>query len=266
MRLLSTVITGAKPVPRRILLYGTPGVGKSTFATNAPSAIVVQTEDGLDDIDCRRFPKVTTYAQVLEQLGALYHEDHAFRTVIIDSVDWLERLIWAEVCRLRQVATIEDIAYGKGYTFALPLWRDVLDGLSALRTERGMGVILISHARIERFENPETESYDRYVPRLHKTASALVTEWCDEVLFATYKVFTKSTDEGFNRTRAQGIGSGERVLRTVERPAHLAKNRLNLPDELPLTWSDFARHLTASNAIAAVSVQPIPAVPSTTTP
>ena len=39
-------------------------------------------------------------------------------------------------------------------------------------------------------------------------------------------------DEGFNRTRVQGIGSGERVLKTTERPAHLAKNRLNLPDEL----------------------------------
>jgi len=99
------------------------------------------------------------------------------------------------------------------------------------------------------------------VPRLHKTASALVTEWCDEVLFATYKVFTKSTDEGFNRTRAQGIGSGERVLRTVERPAHLAKNRLNLPDELPLIWADFARHITASNAIASVSASAPTATP-----
>jgi len=112
---------------------------------------------------------------------------------------------------------------------------------------------LVEYVEHKRFENPETESYDRYVPRLHKTASALVTEWCDEVLFATYKVFTKSTDEGFNRTRAQGIGSGERVLRTVERPAHLAKNRLGLPDELPLIWADFARHLTASHAVASAT-------------
>ncbi len=178
---------------------------------------------------------------------------------VSDSLDWLERLIWAKVCATRQVATIEDIGYSKGYTFALTHWRDVLDGLAALREHRGMTVILIAHARIERFENPETEAYDRYVPRLHKTATALVSEWCDEVLFATYRVFTKATDEGFNQKRVKGLGSGERVLRATERPSHLAKNRLNLPDELPLAWSEFAKHLTASNAIAAASTT----VPST---
>ena len=108
-----------------------------------------------------------------------------------------------------------------------------------------MTVILIAHAKIERFENPETESYDRYVPRLHKYARAVVQEWCDEVLFATYKVYTKVTDEGFNRKKAKGMGSGERVIRTTERPAHLAKNRLNLPDELPLDWPAYAQYIPA---------------------
>ena len=44
---------------------------------------------------------------------------------------------------------------------------------------------------------------------------------------------------------AQGIGSGERILRTTERPSHLAKNRLALPDELPLSWPEFAKHIPA---------------------
>ena len=116
-----------------------------------------------------------------------------------------------------------------------------LEGLSALRADRGMTAILIAHARIERFENPETESYDRYVPRLHRLASQVLQEWCDEVMFATFKVYTKQTDEGFDRKRNQGIGTGERVLRTVERPSHLAKNRLGLPEEMPLDWNVYAR-------------------------
>jgi hypothetical protein len=253
MSALASILTGTKPGPRRMLVYGTAGIGKSTFATCAPSPIVIQTEDGLNEIDCHKFPVATTLAEVMASIGALYNEDHPYRTVVIDSMDWLERLIWAKVCADRQAATIEDIGYGKGYTFALQHWRDVLDGLTALRERRGMTVVLIAHARIERFENPETEAYDRYVPRLHKTASALVSEWCDEVLFATYRVFTKATDEGFNQKRVQGLGSGERVLRATERPSHLAKNRLNLPDELPLAWSEFAKHLTASNAVTAAS-------------
>jgi hypothetical protein len=247
---LTSIITGAKPGPRRMLVYGTAGIGKSTFATCAPSPIVVQTEDGLGEIDCHKFPVAQSFDEVMASLAALYGEDHPYRTVVIDSLDWLERLIWAKVCATRQVATIEDIGYAKGYTFALSHWRDVLDGLAFLRERRGMTVVLIAHAKIERFENPETDPYDRYVPRLHKTAAAMVTEWCDEVIFATYKVFTKATDEGFDKKRIQGLGSGERVLRTTERPSHLAKNRLNLPDELPLAWSEFAKHLTASNAVA----------------
>ena len=161
--------------------------------------------------------------------------------MVVDSLDWLEKLIWAEVCRRREVESIEDIGYAKGYVFALTQWRDVLGGLDALRNQRGMAVILIAHARIEKFENPETDSYDRYVPRLHKLASAVVQEWCDEVLFATYKVFTKTTDEGFDRKRRQGISTGERVIRTTERPAHVAKNRLNLPHELLLDFNAYAQ-------------------------
>jgi hypothetical protein len=76
----------------------------------------------------------------------------------------------------------------------------------------------------------------------------MVAEWSDEVLFATYKVFTKATEEGFNQKRVQGLGTGERVLRTTERPSHLAKNRLNLPDELPLAWSAFAQHLPVATS------------------
>ena len=82
------------------------------------------------------------------------------------------------------------------------------------------------------------------MPRLHRLASQVIQEWCDEVLFATFKVFTKQTDEGFDRKRTQGIGTGERILRTVERPAHVAKNRLSLPEELPLDWNAYAQHMT----------------------
>jgi hypothetical protein len=226
-----------------MLVYGTAGIGKSTFATNAPAPIVLQTEDGLGAIDCHKFPVATSLEQVLEAISALYTESHDYQTVVIDSLDWLERLVWESVCELRQVSNIEDIGYGKGYLFALAHWRDILDGLSALRDRKGMTVILIAHAKIERFENPETDPYDRYMPRLHKAAAAMISEWCDEVLFATYRVHTKTVEEGFNKKRAQGIGDGERVLRCTERPSHLAKNRLTLPDEMPLAWSSFAEAL-----------------------
>jgi hypothetical protein len=225
------------------MLYGVHGIGKSSWAAQAPKPIFIQTEDGLGGIECSRFPLTESYAQVIETISALYSEQHEYQTVVVDSLDWLERIIWAEVCRRKNVESIEDIGYGKGYIFAVTFWRQVLEGLSALRSTRGMMVILIAHSQVERFENPETDSYDRYVPRLHKHANALVQEWCDEVLFATYKVFTKQADEGFGRVKVKGLGTGERIVRTAERPAHVAKNRLNLPDELPLEYAAYARYL-----------------------
>jgi hypothetical protein len=243
MTLIAQVTRGRTAAPRRTLIYGVHGIGKSSFASCADRPVVVQTEDGLANIDVARFPLATRYGDVLAALGALYSEGHDFGTVVIDSLDWLERLIHADVCAKRGVESMEDVGYGKAFTFALTQWREVLAGLDALRNERGMTVVMTAHAAIEKFANPETETYDRYAPRLQKQASALVQEWCDEVLFACWKVVTRTTTEGFDRKRVQGIGTGERVLRTTERPAHVAKSRLPLPDEIPLSWADFARHL-----------------------
>jgi len=241
--MLSKIISGKQPAPRRVMLYGTHGVGKSTWGSMAPSPVFIQTEDGLGEIDCHRFPLAESFEQVIVTLSELYSEEHSYRTIIVDSLDWLERLIWAEVCAKRTVESIEDIGYAKGYIFALTQWRQFIDGLTALRNDKGMMVVLLAHSKIERFENPETESYDRYAPRLHKHASAVIQEWCDEVLFAGYKVLTKTTDEGFNKKKSRGIGTGERIIRTTERPSHVAKNRLNLPDELPLEWSAYAQYM-----------------------
>jgi hypothetical protein len=246
-KLIEQITRGKNPAPRRTHITGVAGVGKSTCAAQAPEAIFIPTEDGLRDIDCSSFPVATSYADVLKALSELYKEEHDYRTVAIDSLDQLERLIHAEVCKKHGVQSIELIGYAKGYTFALSWWTDILQGLSALRKDRGMAVILISHSRIERFENPEGDAYDRYVPRLHKLAANLVNEWCDEVLFACHKVLTRSSEAGFNRKRAVGIGTGERILRTTERPFCVAKNRLGMPPEIPLSWNAYAKYIAPNN-------------------
>jgi len=256
MKLLEQIERGRTQRPRRVMLYGTHGIGKSTFGSMAENPVFIATEDGLGEIECDKFPLATTYGDVLAALSELYTEEHEYDTVVIDSLDWLERLIFAEVCAKRGVESIEDIGYAKGYTFALTQWREVLEGLDALRNDQCMQVILIAHARIEKFDNPETDSYDRYVPRLNKHASALIQEWCDEVLFATYRVHTKHTDEGFNRKRTQGIGTGERIIRTTERPAHMAKNRLNLPDEIPLDYRVYAALARGEDPLASAAADP----------
>jgi len=252
MGMMETIQRGKQPMPPRLMIYGTEGIGKSTLAANAPKPVFVQTEDGLGEIDCDKFPLPASVEDVLAALGELQSAEHPYQTVVVDSLDWLERLIWDEVCKEFHVSCIEkaDGGYQRGYVHALTHWRKVVDALNLLRIEKNMAVILIAHAKVEKFEDPETTTYDRYSPRLHKHACALLTEWCDAVLFATRKIITKSEDAGFGRERtiALGVGAegGERILRCVGSPACVAKNRYSLPPELPLSWPPLMAGLTHS--------------------
>jgi hypothetical protein len=250
MSLLARVQRGKTPKPPRILVYGTEGIGKSTFGAQAPKPIFVPTEDGLNEIACDKFPLAATYEDVIAALAELRTQPHDYETVVLDSLDWLERLIWDQICAQYGVRSIEKVdgGYARGYTHALSFWRETIDHLNALRHDRGMVVLLIAHSKVERFEDPESSPYDRYSPRLHKHAAALVCEWCDAVLFATRKFRTQSEDAGFGRKRtiAQAIGKdgGERILRCVGGPSCVAKNRYGIIDELPLSWAAFINALT----------------------
>ena len=254
MGLMDRIQSGRKPMAPRLMVYGTEGIGKSTLAANAPKPIFVQTEDGLGEIACDKFPLAGTVEDVLDALGELAAADHEYQTVVIDSLDWLERLIWDAVCREYGATSIEkaDGGYQRGYVHSLTHWRKVIDALGDLRANRGMVAILIAHAKVEKFEDPESSSYDRYAPRLHKHACALLTEWSDAVLFATRKFRTETEDKGFGRERtiATGVGvdGGERVLRCVGSPACVAKNRYGLPAELPLSWPALVDALTSNHS------------------
>ncbi|MBS0210416.1 MAG: ATP-binding protein [Planctomycetes bacterium] len=252
---LPHVLSGRVASPPRLLVYGTEGIGKSTLAARAPQPVFIQTEDGLGEIDCHRFPLSQSFADVQGSLTDLCNEPHDYQTVVIDSLDWLERLIWDAICQDYGAKSIEKVdgGYGKGYVYALTPWRQLIDQLSVLHRQRSMAVILIAHAKVEKFDDPESSPYDRYSPRLHKHAAALLTEWCDAVLFASRRLRTQTEDAGFGRKRtiAHAIGKdgGERILRTVGGPSCVAKNRYNLDGELPLDWNALLAGITSSAAM-----------------
>jgi hypothetical protein len=231
--------------PPRLLIHGVHGVGKTTFAAGAPDPVFVLTEDGLGTLEVPHFPLARTFEEVMQALAALYTEEHTFRTLVVDSVDWLEPLVHARVCKDQGWSSIEDAGYGKGYVHALDLWRQYIEGLNALRDERGMAIVQIAHTDIKRFDSPESEPYDRYVIKLHTKASALLQEHSDVVLFANYRISTIKSDVGFNKKVTRALGSGERLLHTAERPAFLAKNRYGLPDTLEMSWSALAGAMPA---------------------
>lgn len=249
---LQSIRRGPAISPPRVVIYGPHGVGKTTFLSEAPSPILLPTEDGIAKLDIASFPIARKYSEVREAIATLQNESHEFQTLGIDSLDWLEPIVWKETCERNGWDDIEKPGYGKGYLAAADVWRELFDSLVQLRDTKGMQVVLTAHTEIKRFDDPGSEPYDRYQIKLQPRASAIVQEWADAVLFCNYKVYTQKTDVGFKKVITRGVGLGERVLYTEERPSHYAKNRYDLPAEIAMpkgqSYANFAQHAFSTAA------------------
>ncbi len=229
----------------RLLIYGDHKIGKSTFASEMPSPIFIQTEDGLSDIDAEAFPLCQSLNDVHAQLDYLIDEDHEYKSLVIDSVDWTEKLIWAHICKENGWEQIGDGAYGAGYKLSKNEWSKILGKLQYLNTDKRMLVCLISHAKITKFEDPERENYDRWDLDLYDKSAKLVCQWVDIIGFAAQQVLTSKKKGDFNADVVKAKSTGERMLYLSKNAAYEAGNRFSLPDEMPLSWDSLADALKA---------------------
>ncbi len=233
---LGAIVTGRIAAPMRVLLYGVEGVGKSSFAAGAPSPVFLAAEDGTNELDVARLPLAREWEDVIDAMHLLHVEKHPYKTLVIDTLDWIEPMIWKFICKRDEQADIETYGFGKGYTKALQEWHYLLQRLDRLRGI-GMNVVLLAHSWIKPFKNPQGEDYDRYELKLNKQAAGVCKEWPDCVLFANHDVRAKR-DEKTKRVR--GEASGARFIYTERTAAYDAKNRYGLPKLLPLSWDEFA--------------------------
>ncbi|MBP0440659.1 ATP-binding protein [Tianweitania sediminis] len=233
--------------PPRLLFYGPPGIGKTTLAAEFPDAVFLQIEDGTPgDAEIVSFGKLDTFGEVMDALQSLYQEDHTFRYVVIDSITELQRLIFAETCRRgdekgNAKANIEDFGYGKGYVYAMRVAQEFVEGLNLLRNDKGLGIILIAHSTVSRFDDPETVSYDRYEIALRSSDKAnsdmrgMFEREMDAILLLKQPVVVKTEEQGFNKERARATGGGLVMIHSIGKPAYTAKNRYGIPGEMRYT-------------------------------
>jgi len=223
--------------PPRILLYGPEKAGKTTLATEFPKPVFLQTEEGTGNLELDTFGKLTTFADVMDAMSSLYEGEHDFQTVVVDSISALQPLIWAETGERgddkgNKKKRIEDFGYGKGYIYALAVWQEFLDGLNALRRDRGMTILMIAHSKVDRFDDPETVSYSRYEIDLHEKARDFLKREVDVVMLLKPDVSIKSEEQGFNKSRAIAAGGRSVWMHTSSRPAYAAGNRYSLPEKI----------------------------------
>lgn len=251
--------TGRIQKPPRLMIYGPHKIGKSTFGASAPSPVFIQIEDGLDGltdpttgrpIEVPHFPQAQALGDVWSAMNALLTQEHDFKTLSVDSIDWLEALIWKDVCASENVQNIEDIGYGKGYVKALDRWRSFFAGVNRLRDDRGMAIILLAHAEIRKFQNPSGADYDRYGPKLHKSAGALMLEAVDVIGFANWETVVVEEKTGFGGKQTKAKGAGKRLLHLEERPSYLAGSRYRLPPTVDFNWPSFIAAFNQATAPA----------------
>lgn len=246
-----SIITGIQNSPVKTVLYGPEGIGKSTFASHFPDPVFIDTEGGTKRLNIQRLPQPTSWAMLLDEVAEVRKGSIPCGTLVLDTADWAERLAIAHICTKAKVDGLEGFGYGKGYTYLKEEFGRLLDALEEV-LNAGHNVVVLAHAAITKFEQPDDiGSYDRWSMKTTKQVAPLLREWCDLLLFANYKTYVEKSGSGPNaKNKASG---GRRVLYTTHTPCWDAKNRFDLPDEVPFEFASIAACIPGASGLGSPS-------------
>lgn len=264
----SQITYGRVFVPRRTVIYGVQGIGKSMMAAGSHTPIFMSCEDGTRDLNVARFPLLGSYADAMSQIEWLRTEEHGFETLVIDTVDQLETHVNVEAGRRAGGIDIALEEFYNGWKRAVPIWREVLRALDVLIDQRRMAVIMLGHARTSKVKPPDGEEYTEYTMSLHADSQTninqLIQAWADDVLFAFIPTQVRKVGASSKGKGGRNIATvdNRRVIRTTKTLAHYAKTRCpTLPSEFVLAdprkgenpFEFFASHVYAGTPWATVT-------------
>lgn len=252
MSILKSITRGKIEKPPIIMVHSKPGVGKSTWASQAPSPLFVSLEEGTNTLDVERTPIITEWENVIALIGELIGEEHEYKTIVFDTIDMLEMCAWRNLCTRENVTSIELACggYGKGYKEIMEAyWPHFMDGLRALRDKKGVGSILLCHSTDREVVSAQAENYLRSEPKLFvssngktDTTDYLVSQ-CDA---CGYFGFDVKTIDNADKDRKIAKGGTKRLQHWYPAASHLAKNRYGITDPIPLDESTgFADFISA---------------------
>ena len=242
----------------KALVYGVPGIGKTTFASKFPAPLFLDIEGSSEQLDnddiIRVDPTPATYRELLSVIDQLQNDPQGFKTLVIDTADWLEGMIIRQICQDEKISGIEKYGkgFGKGWVKVCETWAELLDKLDRLRKSKGMNILFVAHSQVKRFEPADDEAYDRYTLCQKDKTAELLKNWADLVLFAKHDIIVTENESG----KTKAVSNGKRSMYTTFTPCWDAKNRFNLPEKLPFAI-DGIRHIFKTPAVITESI-PVP--------
>ncbi len=251
-------ITKPRLYAPRITIFGKPGIGKTSFACNAPKPLILCTERGLPP-ECNGVDilPITSYREMIEALKSLIYvlDDRGipYETIVIDSITSLDRMVIdcviseddssAANLKVKSINTVGG-GYGKGPANAKSKHEEIVSLCDAL-SSKGKTIIYIAHSLTVKVDLPDSEPFDQYDLQLHSPkSSAIYANNPDVVLYACQRITVNS------KTKNAGTDS-RRIIKTGLSASSVTKNRYNLPEVLPLEWGAFAKLVPYYQELAA---------------
>ena len=241
-------VSKGSPKPPRVVLYGPPGVGKSTFGADSRAPIFLPTEDGVDNVPVPQAERAREWVELLANARECAAGKGEYKTVVIDTLNGAAELCSRHVCQTLYGGqwTVAKgnggfLAWGQGWKATAEEFMQLLAALDDCRA-KGMTVLLLSHVGLLTVKTPSDGEYTKYAPDVDKNVWARVCAWSDIVLRAEYE---------HTVIPASGPGKGKvastkaRRMFSAGSAAEDAKCRVGyeLPEEMPLSWAEFAAAL-----------------------
>lgn len=205
--------TGVKNTAPKVLIYGNSGVGKSTLASKFSRPVFLDIEGGLNFLDVTKtdhvIRKVSEVYEVLQELFVQAKGTRQFDTIVIDSADWLVRLIAEQVAGIgmnddgTQAKTMAALTqtlnknlmdaaggFGKAKEVLENHIRSMLLPYLQKLNEAGYGIVLIAHQYAVSTLDDEGMEMERVQPKIDPPtigkkpiAMPAIVEWVDTVLY-----------------------------------------------------------------------------------
>lgn len=219
-----------------LTICGDAGLGKSSLAATFPKPIFVRCEDGVARVPKSfrpaALPPVRSEDQLWEQLKALVHDDHDYKTCVIDTISAADRMFVSAI--LKQDGKAKSLpqalgGYGAGFSALAARHQQVRNAAEMLRMKRGMNVVFLAHTEVGTMRLPDQDDFSRYSLRMtHDKSLPPYLDDVDAVGFLR-QVMALRGDDG---ERKRVVSSDEREMVMHVTASNVSKNPYGITETI----------------------------------